>query len=127
MDNVIPAITGTAFITAESTLILDPRDAFCWGYESILRRSHRWWRDCRAPPAPWRFLSRAMRLALVERAEIGGGATAAAMGHIVVLDDSPAQLALTRYSQSLWRQLASTCRRDAEYTAARHALGGCGR
>jgi 4-hydroxyproline epimerase len=29
--NVIPSITGTAFITAESTIILDPRDAFCWG------------------------------------------------------------------------------------------------
>ena len=40
-----------------------------------------------------------LRLALVERAEIGGGATAAAMGHIVVLDHSPAQLVLTRYSQ----------------------------
>jgi glycine/D-amino acid oxidase-like deaminating enzyme len=49
---------------------------------------------------------RGLRLALVERAEIGAGATAAAMGHIVVLDHSPAQLALTRYSQSLWRQLA---------------------
>jgi 4-hydroxyproline epimerase len=29
--NVIPSITGTAFITAESTIILDPRDTFCWG------------------------------------------------------------------------------------------------
>ena len=29
--NVIPSITGTAFISAESTLILDPRDTFCWG------------------------------------------------------------------------------------------------
>jgi 4-hydroxyproline epimerase len=29
--NVLPSITGTAFITAESTIILDPRDAFCWG------------------------------------------------------------------------------------------------
>ncbi|MGC9199221.1 MAG: NAD(P)/FAD-dependent oxidoreductase [Acidobacteriaceae bacterium] len=35
-------------------------------------------------------------------AGIGGGATAAAMGHIVVMDDSPAQLALTRRSQQLW-------------------------
>jgi D-hydroxyproline dehydrogenase subunit beta len=56
-----------------------------------------------------------MRLALVERAEIGGGATAAAMGHIVVLDHSPAQLALTRYSQLPWRQLALPP--AAEYTA----------
>jgi D-hydroxyproline dehydrogenase subunit beta len=57
-----------------------------------------------------------MRVALVEQGEPGGGATAAAMGHIVVLDDSLAQLALTRYSQSLWRQLAPTLPPDAEYT-----------
>ena len=57
-----------------------------------------------------------MHVALVEPGEIGGGATAAAMGHIVVLDDSPAQLALTRYSQLLWRQMASQLPPDAEYT-----------
>jgi D-hydroxyproline dehydrogenase subunit beta len=62
------------------------------------------------------FSQRGMRIALVEQGEIGAGATAAAMGHIVVLDDSPAQLALTRYSQSLWRQLASCLPPDAEYT-----------
>jgi 4-hydroxyproline epimerase len=28
---LLPSITGSAFITAESTLILDPQDAFCWG------------------------------------------------------------------------------------------------
>ena len=28
---VIPTITGTAFITAESRLLLDPHDPFCWG------------------------------------------------------------------------------------------------
>ena len=32
------------------------------------------------------------------------GTTAAGMGHLVVMDDSPEQLALTRYSTSLWRQ-----------------------
>ena len=57
-----------------------------------------------------------MLVALVEQGEPGGGATAAAMGHIVVLDDSHAQLALTRYSQSLWRQLAAALPLDAEYT-----------
>jgi D-hydroxyproline dehydrogenase subunit beta len=62
------------------------------------------------------FSRNAMRVALVERSEIGAGATAAAMGHIVVLDDSPAQLALTRYSQMLWHQLASELPPDAEYT-----------
>jgi 4-hydroxyproline epimerase len=29
--NLIPSITGTAFITAEATLLLDPQDPFCWG------------------------------------------------------------------------------------------------
>jgi glycine/D-amino acid oxidase-like deaminating enzyme len=62
------------------------------------------------------FSRAGMRVALVERAEIGAGATAAAMGHIVVLDDSPAQLVLTRYSQMLWRQLACELPPDAEYT-----------
>jgi glycine/D-amino acid oxidase-like deaminating enzyme len=36
----------------------------------------------------------------------GAGATAAGMGHLVVMDDSPAQLALTAASLDLWRQLA---------------------
>jgi glycine/D-amino acid oxidase-like deaminating enzyme len=62
------------------------------------------------------FSRQGMRLALVEPAEIGGGATAAAMGHIVVLDDSPAQLALTRYSQLLWREMAGDLPPDVEYT-----------
>ena len=47
--------------------------------------------------------SRGMRTAVVEAKSIGGGATAAGMGHIVVMDDSPAQLALTHYSQTLWQ------------------------
>jgi glycine/D-amino acid oxidase-like deaminating enzyme len=38
------------------------------------------------------------------------------MGHIVVLDDSPAQLALTRYSQKLWAQLAGELPSAVEYT-----------
>jgi len=32
---LLPSITGSAFITAESTLILDPRDAFCWGIGAL--------------------------------------------------------------------------------------------
>ncbi len=62
------------------------------------------------------FSRQGMRVALVERSEIGSGATAAAMGHIVVLDDSPAQLALTRYSQMLWHQLAGELPPQVEYT-----------
>jgi D-hydroxyproline dehydrogenase subunit beta len=61
------------------------------------------------------FSQQGMRVALVERAEIGAGATAAAMGHVVVLDDSPAQLALTRYSQRLWQELGHVLPAEAEY------------
>lgn len=28
---LIPSITGSAFVTSQATLILDPRDGFCWG------------------------------------------------------------------------------------------------
>ena len=28
---IVPSITGTAFVNAESTLILDEKDPFCWG------------------------------------------------------------------------------------------------
>jgi glycine/D-amino acid oxidase-like deaminating enzyme len=58
-----------------------------------------------------------MRVALVERDVIGGGATAAGMGHIVVMDDSEAQFALTRYSQVLWSELARQLPGNAEYEA----------
>jgi glycine/D-amino acid oxidase-like deaminating enzyme len=44
---------------------------------------------------------------MLEQGCIGGGTTAAGMGHVVVMDDSPAQLALTRYSRDLWRELAA--------------------
>jgi D-hydroxyproline dehydrogenase subunit beta len=56
-----------------------------------------------------------INVALVERGETGAGATAAAMGHVVVMDDSPAQLALTRYSQQLWRQIAGELPPEAQY------------
>jgi glycine/D-amino acid oxidase-like deaminating enzyme len=44
---------------------------------------------------------RGMRVALIDRDRVGGGATAADMGDLVVMDDSEAQFALTRYSQLL--------------------------
>jgi glycine/D-amino acid oxidase-like deaminating enzyme len=47
-----------------------------------------------------------LRVGLVEPGPIAGEATSAAMGHIVVLDDSPAQLTLTAYARSLWTELA---------------------
>ncbi|MBV8157994.1 MAG: FAD-dependent oxidoreductase, partial [Dyella sp.] len=38
--------------------------------------------------------ARGMRVAIVEPGSIGGGATAAAMGPLVAMDDDPADLAL---------------------------------
>jgi len=46
------------------------------------------------------------RVLVLESAFPGGGSTASAMGHLVVMDDSPAQLALTRRSRELWTALA---------------------
>jgi glycine/D-amino acid oxidase-like deaminating enzyme len=37
------------------------------------------------------------------------------MGHLAVMDDSEAQFALTRYSQTLWRELAPRLPAEAEY------------
>ena len=54
-------------------------------------------------------------LAVVERDGVGSGATAAAMGHIVVMADSEAQFLLTSYSQSLWSALSSELPPSVEY------------
>ncbi len=61
------------------------------------------------------FARRGMRVVVVERDVVGGGATAAGMGHIVVMDDSEAQFALTRYSQQLWQNLKPELPDDVEY------------
>ena len=60
-----------------------------------------------------------LRVAVIEPAVIGGGATAAGMGHVVVMDDSEAQFALTRYSQRLWMEMVPTLPKEVEYV-------GCG-
>ena len=58
------------------------------------------------------------RVGVIEGATPAGGATAAGMGHLVVMDDSPAQLALTAFSRSLWQQDATqpTTRRWLKFT-----------
>lgn len=58
---------------------------------------------------------RGLKVVLVERDVLGSGATAAGMGHVVVMDDSEAQFALTRYSQKLWHQLAPQLSALTEY------------
>jgi glycine/D-amino acid oxidase-like deaminating enzyme len=45
------------------------------------------------------------RVTVIERTFAASGTTAAGMGHVVVMDDSPEQLALTAYSEHLWREL----------------------
>ena len=58
---------------------------------------------------------RGLRVTVVDRDVVGGGATAAGMGHIVVMDDSDAQFTLTRYSQRLWQGLRLELPADVEY------------
>lgn len=58
-----------------------------------------------------------LKTVVVESRVIGGGATAAGMGHIVVMDDSDAQFALTRYSQQLWEEFIPELPEDVEYEA----------
>ena len=48
-----------------------------------------------------------------------GGATGAGMGHLVVMDDNPAELALSQYSVAQWRALAPQLPPDC-------AFSGCG-
>ena len=59
------------------------------------------------------------RVTVIECEATGSGATAAGMGHLVVMDDNEAELALTRYSLSLWRTLTA---QDVE----RHEYSNCG-
>jgi D-hydroxyproline dehydrogenase subunit beta len=61
------------------------------------------------------FVRRGMTVAVVDRDVVGGGATSAGMGHIVVMDDSEAQFVLTRYSQQLWQKMRPELPTDVEY------------
>jgi glycine/D-amino acid oxidase-like deaminating enzyme len=48
-----------------------------------------------------------MRPVVLEADFVGAGATSAGMGHLTVMDDSPAQFALSSHSRSLWSDLGS--------------------
>ncbi|SFP79234.1 FAD-binding oxidoreductase [Variovorax sp. 770b2] len=61
-------------------------------------------------------LAQAGRRVLVLDARIGG-ATGAGMGHLVVMDDNPAELALSRDSTARWRALAPHMPEDCAYSA----------
>ncbi|HEY3860428.1 MAG TPA: FAD-dependent oxidoreductase [Verrucomicrobiae bacterium] len=56
-----------------------------------------------------------LKTLIVDRGVIAGGTTAAGMGHIVVMDDSEAQFALTEYSRRLWLQMRQRLSDDVEY------------
>lgn len=56
-----------------------------------------------------------LKVIVAEPGPIGGGATAAGMGHIVVMDDSPAQIALTLYSRTLWIEMRERLPATVEY------------
>ena len=58
-----------------------------------------------------------MRVLVLEAGFVGGGTTAAGMGHVVVMDDSPEQLALTSYSAALWQAMRSELPAAVEYDA----------
>src|ERR1044071_2175030 len=58
-----------------------------------------------------------LSVVIVDAGIVGGGATAAGMGHLVVMDDSEAQFALTRYSQQLWDEISDELPREVEHDA----------
>jgi glycine/D-amino acid oxidase-like deaminating enzyme len=55
------------------------------------------------------------RVTVLESAFPGAGATGAAMGHLVVMDDSEAQFALTAHSRRLWAERAASLPADVEH------------
>ena len=61
------------------------------------------------------FAFAGLRVAVVEPGVPGGAASAAGMGHVVVMDDSPAQLALSRYGRQLWQNLRPALPASVEY------------
>ena len=69
------------------------------------------------------FVRRGQRVAVIGADVIGSGATAAGMGHIVVMDDSDAQFALTRYSQQLWQELRPQLPDGCRVRTMRNDLG----
>lgn len=56
-----------------------------------------------------------LKVLVLDRGPVGGGATGAGMGHIVVMDDSEPQFALTHFSRRLWLEMRPQLPADAEY------------
>ena len=62
-----------------------------------------------------RLAADGLRVAVAEERAVATGTTAAGMGHLVVMDDSEAQFALTEYSRRLWNELAPSLPETNEY------------
>ncbi|WP_296002688.1 FAD-binding oxidoreductase [Rugamonas sp.] len=60
--------------------------------------------------------ARGRRVTVIEHDTVGGGATAAGMGHLVVMDDNAAELALSSYSLGLWKELVGDAPQRHEYS-----------
>ncbi len=60
--------------------------------------------------------ARGLQVTVIEQDVPGSGATAAGMGHLVVMDDNPAELALSSYSLALWKNLTEGQAPQHEYT-----------
>ncbi len=56
-----------------------------------------------------------LHVVVIESTGVASGTTSAGMGHIVVMDDSEAQFALTKYSQGLWDDLAEELPKACEF------------
>lgn len=56
-----------------------------------------------------------LSVVVIDAGGFATGTTAAGMGHIVVMDDSEAQLVLTQYSQQLWKKLAGEMPASCEF------------
>jgi glycine/D-amino acid oxidase-like deaminating enzyme len=56
-----------------------------------------------------------LKTLVLDRGIVAGGTTAAGMGHIVAMDDSEAQFALTEYSRGLWLRMRDQLSSDVEY------------
>ena len=63
--------------------------------------------------------ARGLSVTVVEQDVVGSGATAAGMGHLVVMDDNAAELALSAWSLELWRDFVRE-------HPARHEYSQCG-
>ncbi|MFN0106999.1 MAG: NAD(P)/FAD-dependent oxidoreductase [Bryobacteraceae bacterium] len=57
------------------------------------------------------------RVEVMDQGIVGGGATAAGMGHLVVLDGNGPELALSKLSVDLWHKLAKDLPKHAEFWA----------